>query len=532
MTALDDLERLETGFAVLYLDDSTVYKLRKPAAIRAGRETRDLSSIDARHAACEQEAQLNALLAPDLAAQTVPVVRQPDSRVEVAAEASGEREPIRGEVIDWALCMRRLPDSDRADRRLASNTLDDTRLELVANKLAAFHEHARGSATSVDPIERLRDQIVLTLASASPPPGSQAPLPAEVSEIEAWQSHYLERNRERFIDRAKGDAIRHGHGELGLDHVFVSDAGEVQILAGLEMMGGELRNTDVVADVALLSSDLAARRRVDLAERFVAAYAYAANDFDLYPLLDFYASLRATQRGKLEWLTADRYAATPGNNARAAESCRERARAFFKLALAAPGRPLLPPTVVAMGGQVASGKSTVAKHIGKRIGAPVVSSDTTRDHLLGSRLNEDLHEVHWERAYEDGFGERVYGEVLRRAGEVLASGRPVVIDGCFRSHDQRTRARELARRFGHPFLFVEASVSREVQISRLGERAVRDDVDIEVWAEIADELRTQWQPVDRLPKEEHLSLDTAHPLDANADAIEARLATWPEDLVG
>ncbi|MDP6980145.1 MAG: AAA family ATPase [Myxococcota bacterium] len=528
MKVLDDFDRIETGFAVLYLGDSIVYKLRKPATVRAGSETRDLSGIDARHAACKQEEALNAVLAPDVEAQTVPVVRRPDSRIEVAPP--GER--VEGEVIDWALRMCRLPDSDRADRRLASGTLDDARLELVAHRLATFHEHARGSASPANPVERLRGQIALTPTSANGSPESRVPLPPEVSKIERWQSDYLERNREQFARRAKSDSIRHGHGELGLDHVFVNDAGDVQVLAGLEMMGSELRNADVVADVALLSSDLAAHRRADLAERFVAAYAYAANDFDLYPLLDFYASLRAAQRGKLDWLTAERHQAASPNNARAAERYRERARAFFKLALAAPRRPLLPPTVVAMGGQVASGKSTVAKHIGKRIGAPVVSSDATRDHLLGSRLNEDLHEVHWERAYEDGFGERVYGEVLRRASEVLGSGRPVVIDGCFRSREQRERARELAQRFEHPFLFVEASVSREVQLARLGERAVRDAVGIEVWTDIADELRAQWQPADHLPRDEHLRLDTAHPLDTNADAIEARLATWPEDLVG
>ncbi len=185
-----------------------------------------------------------------------------------------------------------------------------------------------------------------------------------------------------------------------------------------------------------------------------------------------------------------------------------------------------------MGGQVASGKSTVARHIGKRIGAPVVSSDATRDFLLGSRLNEDLHEVHWERAYEDGFGERVYGEVLRRAGEVLSSGRPVVIDGCFRSAEQRERARALAREFGHPFLFVEASVSRDVQHERLAPRAERDQVEVEVWTDIADELRAQWHTTDALALDEHLRLDTSKPLDANAAAIEHRLATWPEDLVG
>ena len=62
---------------------------------------------------------------------------------------------------------------------------------------------------------------------------------------------------------------------------------------------------DVAADVALLATDLASRGRTDLAERFLAEYAGLANDFDLYPLLDFHASLRAAIRAKLDWVCAD-----------------------------------------------------------------------------------------------------------------------------------------------------------------------------------------------------------------------------------
>ncbi len=526
--AANELERLETAFAVLYRDGTHVYKLRKPIAVWAGGELRDMRSLEARREACEREARLNEELAPEVASQVIPVVRDSGGTLRMSdAERASE------EIVDWALRMERLRDADRIDRRLAAGILDEGRLDRVAHRLASFHERARvdGGGTSRDPIDRLYDQIGLRLVREAPE-GPSTPLPGEVAKVEAWQHNFLEAQAERFRRRAHNDSLRIGHGELGLDHVFVGNDGDVHVLAGLEMMGAELRDTDVVADVALLTSDLAARHRVDLAERFVAEYAALTNDFDLYPLIDFYASLRATQRGKLEWFAADLFETAPHQDHEAAERARARARAFFTLALAARGRSLLPPSVVAMGGQVASGKSTVARHIGRRIGAPVVSSDATRDHLLGGRLNEDLHEVRWEQAYEDGFGVRVYDEVLRRAGEVLASGRPVVIDGCFRSAEQRASARHLAQQFGHPFLFVEATVSRETQQQRLLERTDRDGVAPEVWSDIASELRAQWQPADELPRAEYLLLDTGLPIDENADTIEERLATWPEDLLG
>jgi predicted kinase len=307
--------------------------------------------------------------------------------------------------------------------------------------------------------------------------------------------------------------------------VFVSGDASVRIIDRLEF-DPRLRQLDVCADIASLSAHLAAAGRADLAERFLADYAMAANDFDLYPLVDFYTSLRASLQGKIEWFYADHFPHDP----LAADERRARARRCFKLAASAPRQAGLPPTVVAVGGLVASGKSTVARQLGREIGAPVISSDLTRDFLLGARLNEDLHELHWEQAYEPGFGDRVYDEVMRRAGAVLGSGRPVVLDGCFRFAAQRLRARELAREFGHPFLFVEARASEELCRKRLRERSVRDAEPDSTWIEIANQLRAQWEPLDKLTGEERVTLDTSLPLADNTERLRARLPTWPAGL--
>jgi predicted kinase len=205
---------------------------------------------------------------------------------------------------------------------------------------------------------------------------------------------------------------------------------------------------------------------------------------------------------------------------------------------------LLPAAVVAMGGQVASGKSTLARLVARQIGAPIVSSDRTREHLLQSALAggaapgsdadpiPDVHEAQWIQTYEPGFGDRIYDEVLRRAGEVLVSGRPVVIDGCFHSRSRREEARRLAERFGRPFLFVEVATTPEVQLERLRVRAVRDGVELDDWRQIAEGLRTDWEPVDELREREYLQLDGASPPERSAGAIEARLPTWPPEFRG
>jgi len=48
-----------------------------------------------------------------------------------------------GEVVDWAVHMRRLPQEARADDLLARNALGRSKLDLVATTLAEFHAAAR-----------------------------------------------------------------------------------------------------------------------------------------------------------------------------------------------------------------------------------------------------------------------------------------------------------------------------------------------------------------------------------------------------
>jgi predicted kinase len=418
---------------------------------------------------------------------------------------SREREVVNGE-------------HDRLDLRLREGRLDGETMRAVAGAVAAFHERAEPvDPAAIDATEHVGELVRLELGGALPP---------EAKRAERVQLDFLARESERIELRAQQRRVRHVHGELGLEHVFVDARGEVQLIDRLDT-DPRLRRIDVCADVALLADELAVEGRSDLAERFLADYAAASDDFDLYPLVDFYAGLRASLRGKL---AAERAAlAGPGERG---ERSAARARRYFLLALAARRQPLLPPVVVATGGQVASGKSTLARALAAEIGAPVVSTDRTRDCLLGMRPGGELHEVHWEQAYEPGFSERVYGEVLRRAGAVLASGRPVVVDGCFRSRVQRAAVQALAAAYGYPFYFVEARIPLDVQRARLHERSLRDGEPDSTWHDIAEALRREWEPAYELDPTQRLVLDTSQPLVFSVAELRAALPTWPDRLTG
>ena len=129
-------------------------------------------------------------------------------------------------------------------------------------------------------------------------------------------------------------------------------------------------------------------------------------------------------------------------------------------------------------------------------------------------------------------GREIVLELVRRADAVLESGRPVVVDGCFRSREQRARVRALATGRGLPFRFVEARVPVAVQRERLRERSIRDGEPDRTWIEIAEALRREWEPPSELDPAEHLVVDTTLPLDENVATLREALPTLPARLTG
>jgi len=133
---------------------------------------------------------------------------------------------------------------------------------------------------------------------------------------------------------------------------------------------------------------------------------------------------------------------------------------------------------VAVGGLVASGKSTVAGAIARRIEAERIEADDIRHELL-DRPSEILHEARWVEA-----------------------------------------ARLIALEAGARFLFVECRVPRAVAIERLSARdraAGRSG-----WAELHAKLAAHYEPLDELAPSEATSVDCQHDVEAVLQALEVR----------
>ena len=506
------VEMVETHISWVFLAEREVWKVKKPLLL----PFLDFSTAEKRRMACEAEVELNRRLAPDVYLGVVPITLDSSGRHRLGGS---------GAAVDWAVHMARLSEADRADVRLGDGRLTASDLKRIAERIVDFHQRARSDDQTArfGSVAAITENVKENLDQGGPA-ASRYLSEAEADVIEAGQMGFLSDPSAAFEDRVEGGRVLEGHGDLRLDHIYLEEGGAIRILDCIEF-NERFRFLDACSDVAFLSMD----RRRDLAEYFLACYARQSNDYDLYRLVGFYESYRAYVRGKVNAMLADDAGAAAVVRERAAEE----AQRYYRLALdslakpnpspapTSAGRRAVPSVLLAVGGIVASGKSTVADRAGTEMMAPVVSSDRTRKCLLGAEPTTSVSSEPWTNAYASEVTERVYQEVLRRARCVLESGRPVVIDASFRSRTHREAARRLAEAAGVPFLFVECRVAEEVCRERLLRRDRGPSVS-DARLGLMDDFIASWEPVDELESAEHLVLDTSGSLEANVELVRSR----------
>lgn len=507
------LEVEETHISRVFLGKDQVWKVKKPVDFGY----LDYSTPERRRKACEAEVALNRRFSPETYLGVVPVTLDGNGVHRLGGE---------GRPVEWAVHMVRLSAADRGDRRLMNGTLSIPHLENLACRLAAFHAGHPGDSRTIrfgDPeavalnleenFNQARD-ILYDLLS-----------PAQASILETGLLGFLRDHGAAFRERVRKGRVRDGHGDLRLGQVYFDDRGGSAILDCIEF-NDRFRFGDVCSDVSFLAMDLAVRGRTDLAEVFLAAYARESGDYDLYSLADFYESYRACVRGKI----AGYRARNPGASAPERAAARREAGAYFRFALSLVGRPPAAAPLIAIGGGLATGKSTLAAALGRSLGIPVLGSDRTRKQLAGIDPWERQALGFKEGIYHPSFTERVYAELRRRAKVVLDSGRPVILDATFRSRAQRSALKDLARRNGHPVLFLECRAGRERVQERLRRRGAGPGIsdgreDIEAAYREEEEGKGTGNGWEAEGWSEGVVVDTSRPLEECLEKAE-RLLDW------
>ena len=506
-------QRIETHISWVFLRSHDVFKLKKPVDFGF----LDFTDLSSRHRACLAEVELNTRLAPGIYRGVVPVTRDADGQHALDGD---------GTLVDYAVHMTRLPEAARADVRLARAALGRADIDALAALLARFHA-AAARGPMIDTYGRLdviRRNVEENFEQASAALRALGPGDTERAEreVEERQLAFLERYAALFEERVRQGRICDGHGDLRLEHVYFLPNKDPVVIDCIEF-NERFRYADVCADLAFLAMDLGWHGRVDLEERLLAAYAHATGDYDLYALVDFYQSYRAYVRAKVNALSL----ASSSLDFDAREKLEADTRRYLLLAQAAERPALAPPRLIAVGGLIASGKTTLARALGDRFDVPVISSDETRKQLLGVAPTTPLVHGAWQAAYSPEHNREVYAEVLRRARAVLASGRSVIVDASFRSRADRVAARRMSLGQSAGFQFVECRVPEHVARGRLAERA-RGPSTSDGRAEIYDDFALHYEAVTELEPGEHLRLDTTLELSESLAALERAGVSLPD----
>jgi aminoglycoside phosphotransferase family enzyme/predicted kinase len=478
-------ELVETHISVLVFLGDRAYKLKKPVRFAF----LDFSTREAREAACHREVELNRRLAPDVYLG-VADVRGPG-----------------GEAWDHLVVMRRLPSARRLSTMVAGHEPTvPGHLRALARRIASFHAAAaRGpdidASATRDAVAAAWEDNVREMAPFVGPVLD----PEVVERVTSRFRAYLAGREPLFAERIAHGHVRDGHGDLQAADVFCLDDGP-RVLDCIEF-NDRFRHGDVLNDVAFLAMDLERLGAPHLATRFLDDYREFSGETAPASLAHHYIAYRAHVRTKVACLRwAQEEPGSPG-----ATEALHGARRLLELC----DRHLDHARVrlVAVGGLPGTGKTTLARGLGDRLGWPVLRSDEVRKELAGLSPLTPARAPYGEGIYDDAATEATYAELLRRAIALAARGGSVVLDASWIRVEHRERLRRAAADVHAELAELRCVAPRSIAAERIGVRLARRADASDATAEVAAAMAA-----DADPWPEAVVVDTSGPKPASLRA--------------
>ena len=478
----------ETHISHVFLAGDLVYKIKK--AVRFS--FLDYSTLQRRLRFLNEELRLNRRLAPSVYLGVMPITLD-GSEWHLGGD---------GSPAEYALVMRRLPERRMLPFLLETGQVTRAMIVELAEVLARFHMQA----------ERVR------LPDASGYPKALAhrwnnnirelepwlQTSSDVETVEALKdfgARFIDRHHDLLIRRAKQGSIRDVHGDLHCEHVCFAPEG-IQIFDCIEF-DAEMRQCDLASEMAFLAMDLAVRGGEFAITPLFTRYLELLDDPEMPVLLPFYQSYRAVVRAKVHALRSGRM-------------CPQAARY-----LCFAGRfswSLMKPFVLMISGLTGSGKSSLARELGARLGMPVINSDAVRKAIAGSPGRQIVPLD--QGIYSLKMTEKTYAKMIQEAEKRILEGEGAILDATFAQRAHREKIVRLAEKHRVPLVVIHCVASDETTKRRLAEReAEGKDVSDGRW-EIYLKQKTAFEPMSELPLVNCLKLNTQAPLDELARTSE------------
>lgn len=288
------VQEYETHSARVFVTETHAFKIRKPVSLGF----LDYSTEDKRREAGRTELMLGRRVSPQvhLGLWTLTSTESP---ILLPSEDSGE--PV--------VAMNRLPEEFQLDLLFSDPRTPDWKLDAVASACARFHALCPVD-TRIDGYgspEKTTEAWAVNFEQLSATDATIPLTPSERQQLITETADWLKSHRDVLVQRISEGRIREGHGDLRLQHVYLTEPWSV--IDPLEF-SVDLRFCDVAAEIGFLAMELDAIGRHAASERLVKQYAEATQDHSLEAVIPFFKRYRAVVRAKVEWIRATQTTST------------------------------------------------------------------------------------------------------------------------------------------------------------------------------------------------------------------------------
>lgn len=277
-----EVKAVETHMSWIFLVGGEVYKIKKPVHFPFV----DFTTLDARERNCREEVRLNRRLAPDVYLGIAALVRRVDGSLVLGGE---------GEVVDWLVRMRRLPDASMLSAVLAVGGADGVTAGRLTRVLADFYRKAERSPFSpqehVQCFESQQAQNRQVLCHREFDVGTEA-----IRHVLNRIDECLHVLRPLIEARVADGRFVEGHGDLRPEHVCLTEP--IVIIDCLEF-SYRLRLVDPFDEIAFLGMECAFLGVPEIGRELSARLGTALNDPVAPELRQFYSAFRATMRARM-----------------------------------------------------------------------------------------------------------------------------------------------------------------------------------------------------------------------------------------
>ncbi len=441
---VSSIDVIETHISWVVLTGQFAYKIKK--AVDFG--FLDFSTLKRRRHYCEEELRLNRQWAPSLYLSVVPIGGSYDHPF-----VDGDGEPI-----EYAVKMTQFSQSAQLDKQLAAGLLHFDDLIQLAETVAAYHANARviGYADARESVRKVTVPMLENFA-----PVEQAIDMDLLTRVQEWTAAQLRELKPVLVERRMKGFVRECHGDLHLTNLVRLPEGIVAF--DCVEFSADLRNIDVLSDVAFLVMDLVAGARQDLGYAFLNRYLEMTGDYNGMRVFGLYfvyhcmilakvAALRSTERSEVE------------------ERRHDIEQVKHNLAVAVRWIDAARPGLIAMHGYSGSGKTWLSSRLMTLLPGIRVRSDIERKRLFDLDETASSQSEPGEGIYADRTSTLVYEKLIETAEELLDAGFNVIVDASFLRKDDRQILARMARRNGVATVFVDTKAGRSVLEQRLRQR--------------------------------------------------------------